>query len=59
MLGIDEILRAKAAADVGRDKPHCCRSDAQRAGGIVAGGMDALARDIGAYTGRLPDRRGR
>ena len=50
MLGIDEILGAEPAADIGRDEPHRRRRDAQRVGGAVAGRMDALARDIGGVS---------
>jgi len=46
VLGIDEILGAKPAADIGRDKPHRCRSNAEGAGGVVAGRVNALARNV-------------
>ena len=47
MLGIDEILRAEAAADIGRDKSHCSGRHTQCTRGIVARRMNALARNVG------------
>jgi len=56
MLGIDEILGAEPATDIGRHEPHRRRSNAERAGGVVAGGVNALARDIGRVSAviRIP-----
>ena len=53
MLGIDEILGAKAAADIRRDKPHRRRGHAQCASGVVACCMNALARHIGCIPAGL------
>ena len=53
VLGIDEVLGAKAAADIGRHKPHRGRGHPERAGGMVAGGVDALARHIGGISAVL------
>ena len=46
MLGVDEILGAEPAADIGRNEPYCRRRHAQHPGGVVARGVDALARDV-------------
>src|SRR6266581_8065657 len=46
MLGVDEIFCTKTAADIGRDEAHKRWLDAQRGGGAIAGGVDALRRDI-------------
>src|SRR6516164_8319466 len=46
MFGINEILGAEATADIGCDEPDGSRPHAQRTSGIVARGMDALARNI-------------
>jgi hypothetical protein len=46
VLGIDEVLGAEAAADIGRDEAHVFRLDAEAAGGVVAVGVDALAGDV-------------
>jgi len=43
MLGVDEILRAKPAADIGGDKAQLRRGDVERAGRLVAGRVEALA----------------
>ena len=43
MLGIDEILGAEPAADIGSDKPHRRRGHAEPAGRVVTGRMNALA----------------
>jgi len=46
MLGVNEVLGAKAAADVGRDEPHLRRRRSERLGGVVAIAMDVLAGDM-------------
>ncbi len=57
MLGIDEILGAEAAADIGRDEAHGSRLDAEAAGGVVSVGVDALAGDVQRVAaGRLIER---
>jgi hypothetical protein len=53
MLGINEILGAEAAADIGRDKPHCTGRHTQCTRGIVARRVNALARDIGRVTAAI------
>ncbi len=57
MLGVDEILGAEAAADIRGDEPHRRRRHAERSRGMVAGVVDALARNIGRVTAiiRIPD----
>jgi hypothetical protein len=50
MLGIDEVLGAEAAADIGRDKSHRTGRHTQCTRGIVARRMNALARDVGRVT---------
>src|SRR5271155_4380070 len=57
MLGIDEILGAEAAADIRGDEPHRRRRYAERTGRMVAGVVDALARNGGRITPmiRIPD----
>jgi hypothetical protein len=47
VLGIDEIFGAETAADIGRDEPHLRRFDAEGAGGMVTGRVDALRGDMG------------
>ncbi len=56
VLRIDEILGAETAADIGGDKPHRRRRDAQRAGGVVAGDVDALTGNMGGVAAltRIP-----
>ena len=46
VLGIDEILRAEPAADIGRDKTQPGRLDPESAGRRVAGRVQALGRDM-------------
>ena len=53
MLGIDKVLGAKTAADIGCHKAHCGGRDTEGASGIVAGVVDALRRDMSRVAGRL------
>ncbi len=54
MLGIDEILRAEPAADIGRDKAHLVPLDTERARRKVARRVDALRRDVGRIAAGCP-----
>ncbi len=53
VLGIDEVLGAKAAADIGGDKPHRPRRHPERARRVIAGIVDALRRDVGGVATAL------
>jgi hypothetical protein len=63
MLGIDEILGAKASTDIGSGKPHLRRPHAEREGCSIPIKMEALARYINAVAPALgiphPDRAAR
>ena len=53
MLRIDEILGTEAATDIGCDKAHRLRLDAERPRREVAGRVDTLGRDVrGVEAGR-------
>ena len=53
MLRIDEILGTEAATDIGCDKAHRLRLDAERPRREVAGRVDTLGRDVrGVAAGR-------
>ncbi len=59
VLGIGEILRAEAAADIRGDEANRCRIDAEGAGGDVAVAVDVLAGHMQGVAAVVPGRRRR
>ena len=57
MLGIDEVLRAEAAADIGCDEPHGRGRHAQRAGALRRGCHGCSGWRHAACSGPVPHRR--